>query len=133
MKPLIFYFFAIFSVNAFCENSTTGHERAVAGVSDIVIAEADRPHMEDSALRGDATSAFKLYRYDYFRGRTQDALFWARISAENNHPAGAYSYGFLLAKQEDFHSKLRAEFWLKKASEDGDELARKELERLLKK
>lgn len=99
------------------------HQAAVSGNSDLVIHDEDRPLLEENALKGDASLAHRIFKFEYARGNIKEALHWAQISAENGSSQGAYSYGFLLMKQPDKESKLRAEFWLEKSSKEGNNLA----------
>lgn len=124
------YFASIMLSGYVCGDTSKEHPKAIAGVSDLVISEADRPLLEKDALKGDAISAFKIYKFEFIRGNIKESLFWAQIAAENNHSGGAYAYAFLLMRQEDLNSKTRAEFWLRKAAAQGDEMAKRELQRL---
>jgi TPR repeat protein len=121
---------------AFAGPSGEKPEEFVMGNAAFVIPAAEIPSLESEALRGSAVAAFRLHSYfemvvlDYREG-----FYWASIAAENGHPVGQYTLGFILA--DDSHASLigrddpkqrkrdreRARYWLRRAADNGNQRA----------
>jgi TPR repeat protein len=78
---------------------------------------------ERAALLGSPEEAMKIYRRYSSQSEKPERLRWARIAAENGSRAGHYEYGYMLSREFDQASKLRAVFHLRIAAKDGDEEA----------
>lgn len=86
---------------------------------------------KEQALIGSGLAAFQLYNYyDVVLLDRKTSFYWATISAENDYPPGMYALGFRLAEEKDRGSLTRARFWLEKAADRGEPLARSVLKQL---
>jgi len=108
------------------------------------IPESEIPKLEIEALHGSAVAASKLYYfYHVYKLYYKEAHYWIGIAAENGDSVAQYNYGYLLLNDDfidsvysDSKMKIRAKeralFWLKKASENGVELAKELLKEISK-
>ena len=85
----------------------------------------------DYALRGGKKEAYRLYEYyqDYKKDETE-AAYWLRIGAQNKDSDCQYEYGKYLLGKDDEYSKIRGSFWIRKASNNGNEEAKKTLKEI---
>lgn len=115
----------------------------VMGNAGLIIADADLPQLQHDALRGSPDAAHRLFLFfEAVKIDLPEAMYWASIAAENGHPGGQYTYGYLLlhephlaaihitSPEHKARARERAIFWLEKAAAQGIELAEKVLRRL---
>lgn len=92
-------------------------------------AEANLDKLEVEALRGEPDKALSLYlAYETEQKDPSEIRYWTRISAQNGDPMGEYGFGVMLSKDADLRNRLRSRFWLKKAANNGIEMAESFLE-----
>jgi TPR repeat protein len=104
------------------------------GNQDMVLSDAEIQSYSQQALQGDIDAAGKLAGfYLIVQGNRNEAEKWYRISAENGSIAAQRGYGEMLLedskKNQNSQSKIRGMYWLKKAMDAGDPMARSALEK----
>jgi hypothetical protein len=94
--------------------------RGVMGNADLDIPDAERSTLEKSALLGDASAAFRLYKYsDYVTFDHTNARYWLQIAAENGDVAAMHILGRRLLHDTDHNNKIRGRYWSDLADKNG--------------
>jgi hypothetical protein len=95
------------------------------------LSKSEIPVLERQALKGSPEAAFRLSLFhEMIKLNYKEAMFWAQIAAENNHPVAQHNFGFMLAEDPDPRNRQRARFWLQRAADNGNEAAIKKLKKL---
>lgn len=78
------------------------------------------------ALSGDNDSAARLVSYyEFVRHDRAEALYWATISAENGNRGGMHTVATFLSEDgKGLESSVRARYWLERAAQEGDIVAK---------
>ena len=80
--------------------------------------------LQDEALDGSPEAALRLYFYHKDVSlNPEKSFYWGRLSAQSGDPVGQYEFGVLLSRDVDPRNRRRARFWLKKATQNGNEQA----------
>lgn len=100
------------------------------GNEDLLLSDQQIAADSQKALSGDGDAAKELGGYYLMAvGDRTKAEYWYRIAAENGDPGAQRSYANLLL-QDPKESRVRAIFWLQRAADGGDYLAKVTLEKL---
>lgn len=82
------------------------------------------------ALQGSGFAANQLgMHFLAARGNRKMSEYWYQISAENGDAGGQFSYASMML-EDSVENKARAKFWLEKSASQGDEYARRRLQRM---
>jgi TPR repeat protein len=99
----------------------------VTSVHVFLIPAEELASLEGAALNGSGAAAFRLSRHYAFVARDPKiALYWMTIAAQSGFPPAYYDLGFLLLTERNEQSRLRARYWLERATAEADD-ARKAL------
>ncbi len=81
--------------------------------------------LEHDALSGSPSAANELAYY--FKDNEKARYFWIAIAAENGDTNAQFNYWRRLTNSENRLLRQRALFWLRKAADSGDEIAKRSL------
>lgn len=102
------------SSSALCAGKPTFLEQ------DFVLTPAQQQSLVTQALDGSGDAALRLsHFYSNVAGNLDEALRWAVIGAENGDAKSALTAYALLDRRTSEQDRRRAQFWLKKAAEQG--------------
>lgn len=108
---------------SFADQKSPLEDRPHAGNEGFIVPANDIPGLQISAMRGSGKSAYRLSQYYYFVALDEaKGHEWLVFAAENGDPTAEYSLGKRLSEKDDRLSRVRACFWLERASKHGDEL-----------
>jgi TPR repeat protein len=119
--------------------------KPVMGNADLDVKAGDLPALREEALQGrpDAAHRLALY-YNFIRLDLEESYFWTTVAAENGDARSQNTLGDMLIDESfaplrgkfykeystEESRRIRAIYWFKKAAENGDNYAKRELERL---
>jgi TPR repeat protein len=94
------------------------------------LSDSDLETAKKKALKGDAESAFQIYKH-YALGKFDNvsSFVWLEIAANHGHASAQYNLGYTYMNVSIFKNLRLARFWLKEAEKNG----RTNATRLLKK
>jgi len=126
--PLVFFLTVAILVGG-C--NTTPHPTRLT--YEYVLSESQITGLAKKAQAGDATAAFRLYEYYHLVSYDRDkAISWLTKSANNGNVVAQYNMGMMYNGEiyPDLTDIKKAEYWFKRAADNGDIKARRKLEEL---
>lgn len=102
----------------------------VAGVSDLDLSKEQINGLTAAVAAGDGEAAFRIYfYYQTVKNDYSTAWKWLQKSAKLGCPKAQYSLFYQYTNNPKFKDETLAQYWLKKAAENGDIDAKKELKK----